>query len=84
MADGAATHTRQPVFTAGAAIPKMISETFKGRTVPGFLDGVDSQVYRPSPGLIVKTTGEHFHIRSDVGRPAGPFAGIDAVHIDFN
>ena len=84
MADGAASHTRQPVLTVRATLAETVPEILKSRTIPSFLDGMGSQIHCPSPGLIVKAAGEHHHIRSDISRPAGTLAGIDAVLVDID
>ena len=83
-ADGTAAHTRQPVLTIRAALPEMSSKILKNRADPRLLDGVGPQVHGPSPSLVVKTAREHRHIRSDVGRPAGALAGIDAGKVDIH
>ena len=83
-ADGTAAHTRQPVLTIWTTLAEVIPEILEGRTVPRLLDGVGPQVHGPSPSLVVKTAREHRHIRSDVGRPAGALAGIDAGKVDIH
>ena len=83
-ADGAAPHTRQPVFTAGTALAKVIPEILENWAVPRLLDAVGSQVHRPPPALVVKAARKHHHIRGDISRPAGTLAGIDAGQVDIH
>ena len=83
-ADGAASHTGQPVFTIRAALAEVVPEILENRTVPCLLNGMGPQVHRPPSSLVVKTTRQHHHIRADVGRPAGALASINAVQIDFD
>ena len=60
----------------------MVSKILKLAAVPGVLNGVVGNIVSPAKILIVKRTGEGFHIGCNVHTPPSTLAGINAVWID--
>ena len=60
----------------------MISEILKLLTIPCVLDGIIADIISPAKILVIKRTGESFHIGRNIHAPPSALAGINAVWID--